>query len=374
MACVERAGLHPGEGPCESVGGTERWRGTLVCAGLIAFTGGIPRMGLALELGAQAEAVQAMLLGRYSLACALEGGESVERCFSPELTLPDSSAELAPVWRPTVTIKKNQILADGVPVTALELARDEDQRPLLVVPDEQKRGFLITPLYDRLFEKAEGDKALAEVHETLAVLTQRDDHGFQGELLVSVDRDVPFSIVREVLYTAGQAQYGSFLFVTRNPWEDALKTIESSLPAIGPPRDGYEERPPLLLSLTISDEGLGVLGADAVLYPDGQPDSGADEPIPTVACKSGGRCTGLDDYDWQELNRLLARIKDEFPDDLRIILVPEPGIPFEVIVRALDHARWGPHLPLDAELGAWQHWKSLRRELFPLSTLAGGAR
>ena len=346
----------------------------LVRAWLLAGAVGLPGICLAQDSSAGADIVQAMLLGQYSAACVPGGAHAIQDCFTPALTLPDSTAEEALAPRVTVTIKKDRILADGVAVLDLEL-RDEDGLPVLAVPDDVKRGQLITRLYDRLLEKYEQERALEDVRRTMAVLTQRDDLHNLGELLLSVDRDVPFSVLREVLYTAGQARFGSFHFVTRNPWEGALRTIESSLPAIGPPRSSYEEeRSPLLLSLILSDRGISVLGADAVLYPDGRPDTGAGEPSPTVGCKSGGTCTGIDDYDWEELSRLLGLIKDEYPDDLRVILVPEQGIPFDVVVRALDHARWGPHLPLDAEQGAWQYWKSVRRELFPLNTLAGGAK
>lgn len=290
------------------------------------------------------------------------------------LNLPDSTAEQAPVLACHVVVQQDKLIVDGVPILSLSTELGEDGESMLVVPDDEKRGMMITALYDRLQEKSEIEKLGAEARETLAVLTQRSELARQGELLLSIDKDTPFAVVREVLYTAGQAQFGTFLFVTHNPWEDAERTIESTLPMIGPPSaTDYDERPPLNLSLLVSDRGLSVMGADAVLFPEGAADTGDDGPPLSVPCISGGACTGLDDYDWALLSEQLGKVKDEYPDDLQVIVVPESDIPYELIVRVLDHARWAPHLPMDAELGAWESWKSVRRELFPFSVLAGGA-
>ena len=290
------------------------------------------------------------------------------------VTLPKSTAEEPPALRVHLVVSVDDILVDGVSVLSLEQIPLEDGGTELGVPDDEKRGQMITRLYDRLLDKMEQEKFLYDAQETLAVLTQRKDVVHQGELLLSIDQDAPFRVVREVMYTAGQAQWGTFLLVTHNPWLDDTRTIEISLPAIGPPRPfDAEEVPPLNLSIAVTDRGLDVMGADAVLEPDGALDWGAEEPQPMVPCLSGEVCTGLDDYDWAELSRLLGQVKDEYPDDLRVIVVPESDIPYEVIVRVLDYARWAPHLPMDAEQGAWEYWKSVRHELFPQSILAGGA-
>jgi biopolymer transport protein ExbD len=48
-------------------------------------------------------------------------------------------------------------------------------------------------------------------------LTGVDDFGFKGRVLLLADQSLPFEIVRQVMYTAGQAQYGEFRFVVRKP-------------------------------------------------------------------------------------------------------------------------------------------------------------
>ena len=68
------------------------------------------------------------------------------------------------------------------------------------------KGPVITKLYDRLLEKAEAAKALGEQ-------SGNKEHEFKGEILLQVDREIPFSVVRSVMYTAGQARFGQFMFV-----------------------------------------------------------------------------------------------------------------------------------------------------------------
>jgi hypothetical protein len=337
------------------------------------------------QSGGEAAFVQAKLLGQYDKDCQdlFAGSEmnedgtlssdSLARCFGESLTLPKSSAEVALENGVSVVITQDEISVDGSSVVTLVSEPDPDHpgQTRRVVPAQELKGQMITRLYDRLLEKAEGQKASSEV---LSALTQRDDFSFKGRVLVSVDHQLSFAPLRQVMYTAGQAQFGEFRFVVHNPWEERLVFIDITLPTIGTPqpvRDEQEEKPSLTLSLLITDKGLDLFGADHVLYPDSPPARrGADQP-PAVPCKT--TCAGVDDYDWEELNRLFALVKAEYPDNENIIVAPESGIPYEVIVRALDIARWGPYLPLDADDGAWSYWKSIREVLFPYDVIAGGA-
>ncbi len=72
------------------------------------------------------------------------------------------------------------------------------------VGDEYKRGTLISPLFDILKEKADEAKSIAATRATIT---------FTGRILLQCDRNIPFSLVREVMYTAGQAQFAEFKFV-----------------------------------------------------------------------------------------------------------------------------------------------------------------
>jgi hypothetical protein len=147
-----------------------------------------------------------------------------------------------------------------------------------------------------------------------------------------------------------------------------LSVIDSTLPAIGPPQpvEDEPEKPPLNLSLAITDKGLSVLGANAVLGgpEDGEELAEGEERPPTIPCKSGGTCTDVDDYNWQELLRLLGLIKDEYPDDENVIIVPDSRIPYEIVVKTMDMSREDRENP-GADGNA--------RLLFPYVVVAGGA-
>ena len=126
---------------------------------------------------------------------------------SADLEIPISSAVKPPKLAVNVVVSKKDILVDGVPVIRLERTVDPQTGAETVqVPDEEKKGQMISRLYDRLLEKAETAK-------DLGARATREDLGFQGQILLQCDRRLPFSVVREVMYTAGQAQFGEFRFV-----------------------------------------------------------------------------------------------------------------------------------------------------------------
>ncbi len=139
----------------------------------------------------------------------------------------------------------------------------------------------------------------------------------------------------------------------------SLAVIDSTLPAIGPPstEQADEDEKPLNLSVIISDEGYTVAGAEAVLPPAGEGDG------PTVPCTEPG-CPDADAYDRDELRRLLNLIKDEYPNDETVILVPEPRVQYEVLVTTMDATRDDPETKVDGK----------PRLLFPAVVIAGGAQ
>ena len=121
--------------------------------------------------------------------------EDIQIAPSDDLRLPVSSASRAPELAVNAVITQVAILVDGVSVVGVSGG---------TVGDEYKRGTLISPLFDILKEKADEAKAIAESRQTV---------NFTGRLLLQCDRDIPFSLVREVMYTAGQAQFAEFKFV-----------------------------------------------------------------------------------------------------------------------------------------------------------------
>jgi hypothetical protein len=82
-----------------------------------------------------------------------------------------------------------------------------------------------------------------------------------------------------------------------------------------------------------------------------------------VPCKKPG-CPTPDTYDAKELTRILGTIKDRYEDEENCILVPESGIPYEVLIITMDSSREDATTKVDG----------MPRALFPYVVIAGGAK
>jgi biopolymer transport protein ExbD len=127
---------------------------------------------------------------------------------SESLVLPFSSALKAPEMAVNLVVEKGKLVVDGVVVMDLTTKPDEDNpgQELVSVPDDELQGQLVGKLYDRLREKADASKALA-------AQSGNAKHEFKGRILLQVDKDMPFSVLRTIMYTAGQAEFGEFRFI-----------------------------------------------------------------------------------------------------------------------------------------------------------------
>lgn len=153
--------------------------------------------------------------------------ESIAVQPSDQLQLPMSSALTMPEIAVKVTIANcledqhknrevncNALVVDDKPIVKwLEDSTyldGEEKKRTVVFPDAELKGQLISELADKLEAAAERAKKMGE-------LTGQDDLGFKGRVLLLADQSLPFEVVRQVMYTAGQAQYGEFRFVVRKP-------------------------------------------------------------------------------------------------------------------------------------------------------------
>lgn len=127
---------------------------------------------------------------------------------SEQFRLPTSTSTAMPEVAVDLVVARTQILVDGLPVVDLEELPDPEVpgRTLVAVPEVEKRGQVITRLHERLLEKA-------TTAEALALQSGDEAHAFQGRIRIQGDRQLPFSVLREVMYTAGQARFGEFSFV-----------------------------------------------------------------------------------------------------------------------------------------------------------------
>jgi biopolymer transport protein ExbD len=114
---------------------------------------------------------------------------------SESMKLVQSNAELMPMAAVPVVVDKAGIVVDGELV--VEFAKDGS------IPSEQVSGHIIASMREQLVKKKEEKEKLASMNSEVT---------FKGELIIICDNDVPFAVLRDVLMTAGDAEYGKFRF------------------------------------------------------------------------------------------------------------------------------------------------------------------
>ncbi|MDT7906997.1 MAG: biopolymer transporter ExbD [Candidatus Calescibacterium sp.] len=134
-----------------------------------------------------------------------------------------------------------------------------------------------------------------------------------------------------------------------------LGVIESSMPKAGgesasvaQPEKKKEEKEKLNLTIAITDKGFYIGGAGAILQ------QRAGEPtIPKVDGK----------YDFKALNDKLWEIKQRYPDEWDVIILPEDDIDYQTIIKTMDAAR---------ERWVEENGKKVKKYLFPNVAIAAG--
>lgn len=147
-----------------------------------------------------------------------------------------------------------------------------------------------------------------------------------------------------------------------------ISIINVSAPAIGSAPDQAEpdeppDKPPLNLTVTITDKGYTVAGSGGVLGEEGRPEDAKGPTIPLIqkhmSCaqfmgtwppprsknRGSPKCMDKDAsatywvYDYWALQRKLVEIKDSFPDERRMIIAAEQDIEFEALTDVMDAGR-----------------------------------
>jgi biopolymer transport protein ExbD len=83
-------------------------------------------------------------------------------------------------------------------------------------------------------------------------------YGPEDDLIIQVDRDVEFELLRRVLYTCGRAEYGRLNLAAINPESRALEVFSLELPAAGG-MDKLEPEPALI----VEDNSFKLIYRDA---------------------------------------------------------------------------------------------------------------
>jgi biopolymer transport protein ExbD len=123
--------------------------------------------------------------------------DPVQLKAAPDLKPPFSTAQIKPDQSATVTITLNNLMVDDSPVLKIEQGKvDEAHR--------SGGGFMIDPLFEALQSAVENQKQIASFNSAAE---------FSGIITIISDRNVPFSLLSQVMYTAGQAEFNKFKFL-----------------------------------------------------------------------------------------------------------------------------------------------------------------
>ncbi len=133
------------------------------------------------------------------------GSEPISVTQSDDLTLPRSNTMLTPEDTVPITIT-----AKGILVSKKHVVDVVDGK----VDKSRKKGgetsLLITPLFDQLQEETAHQKQIAKMSGSK----------FKGVCTIIAHKDIPFRLLTEVMYTAGQAEFSNFKFAVVKKLED----------------------------------------------------------------------------------------------------------------------------------------------------------
>ncbi|MFH1222851.1 MAG: biopolymer transporter ExbD [Pseudomonadota bacterium] len=115
---------------------------------------------------------------------------------SGHLVFPTSTSDKKSIDMLSIVVDKYNIIVDGQLVLKHKLGE--------VSPADIQDGYKIVPLYTALMRYAEKTRYIAS--RNINVETE-------GKVILQMDKSLPFSLLRQVMYTAGQAEYNDFKFI-----------------------------------------------------------------------------------------------------------------------------------------------------------------
>ena len=118
------------------------------------------------------------------------------------MMLPSSISRLNAKQAIAVTVTKRVVLVDGDPVAPINSGKIDP-----ALKRDGDNGYYISPLVEILNRVARKEKKVAEM----------TGQKFDGELTIIADKNTPYRLLTEILYSCGQAEYANFrLLVLKN--------------------------------------------------------------------------------------------------------------------------------------------------------------
>ena len=210
-------------------------------------------------------------------------------------------------------------------------------------------GYLITPLLTALQKHAVRLKKIDQM--------SKGKVSFEGVVVVIAHRDTSYRLLSEVLYTAGQAEFGHYR-VASLCQGTGLRLCMIPVKAPTCCRSGRPSAPgaarPLHLTVAISYKGHMVAGSGGVLTgPNGSNiavpckrlvDRRCAWPMKTRSSKDPAAWSWHDAYDYSKLGAMLKEIKGKHAHDRQVIVTADRHVPLQAVVKTLDALRGAPSL------------------------------
>jgi biopolymer transport protein ExbD len=122
-----------------------------------------------------------------------------------EINVPKSSNIVAPQEAVKLTVTKGTAGLPGViAVDEEKVVYIDPEKEAQLSRQAQKREFLIRELHTALVKRADSIKQIANLNPSVK---------FEGKILVIADKDTPYWLITEVLYTAAEAQFDRYNLV-----------------------------------------------------------------------------------------------------------------------------------------------------------------
>ncbi len=120
--------------------------------------------------------------------------------LSDDLMPPRSTSQVQPHQAVEVTLTRNAILVESEPIAAIKRGEVDGS-----IKRDGPNGYLINPLLTQMQKHASRLKKIEKM--------TGGKMPFKGEMVLIADQRIPYRLISEVLYTAGQAEYGKYRLV-----------------------------------------------------------------------------------------------------------------------------------------------------------------
>ncbi|MBW2702134.1 MAG: AgmX/PglI C-terminal domain-containing protein [Deltaproteobacteria bacterium] len=260
-------------------------------------------------------------------------GESLQaKQILNDLDVPEISGKVLPSLGPLLVVNQNEIRLNGRRLVKIHAGR---------IDGVASEKFMIKPLFEALKRQRDGMRQLAQ-HLP----------GFKAEkvpLLIAMAYQTPSPLLGKIMYSAGQAGFGRFGILGKDK-NGRYRSVNLKSPTIGglvSVASTKKRKKKLNLTVTVTNKGLYIAGLGGVI---GQPGGrAAERGSPSVpVLLSGDTCreararrisTSEKCHDLSRLRRLLTQIKDQFPEESRIIFLAEPDVSVAALVGIMDASR-----------------------------------